>query len=309
MNNTEEDRINILLDYCLRGYYVLTINLIEEDKNFYGSKILKSIKVLSNVMKSKNFKLLQYFFDNALIDKSILGKMANEILAVDKKEVRHYLISKINIYNNWFCYYTIITDVILKNNFDDLKEIMLCREGFFVNHFEVVVTIVQKGNLNMLKLVLNDPDIKIDINDNNGKLLLCAIDNKHIDIVDYLLTDKTLKENSLIHLQNDQALINAFKVGSVEIVDYLTDKKNKDYINFNSRNYEGLCIAIKLKHQSLLEHLILNERIIIDEKIMEEISYLDGFEIVQQIIKRKEDYLLLKNINNPLIKKKEKTKL
>lgn len=309
MDKTEEERIAILLDYCLRGYYFLTIQLIEQDKVFYSKKIFKSIAVLSNIIKSQNFKLLQYFFTNSLVDKLMLGKLSNEILAVKRKDMRQYLISKLNPYNNWFCYYTIISEVILKDDFNELKEIIANGQEFFVNHFDIAVTVVQMGNLNMLKLMLNDPMLKIDINDCNGKLLLDAINNEHIDIVDYLLTDKTLKENALIHIQNDQALVNACNVGSVKIVDYLTNQKNENYINFNSRNYEGLCVAVKLKHQLLLEHLILNEIIIIDEKIIEEISYLDGFDIVQQILEKKKDYFLLKNISNPLIKKKGKTKL
>lgn len=87
---------------------------------------------------------------------------------------------------------------------------------------EILVAAVENNNIDMVDFLLTNKEIKNpDIHLHYDKALRYACTHEHIDIIKFLLTSEKLKEKANIHAKNDECLIWSFKSEKFKTVDYL----------------------------------------------------------------------------------------
>lgn len=115
----------------------------------------------------------------------------------------------------------------------------------------------EEGDIKLIKSLLEDKDLNVDINCFNGCFLHKAAKNGHLEIVKYLLTSTTLKENINIHSGNGEALKEACENGHLDIVKYLlTSLELKDHADIYANNNSAFRMACEKQQIEIIEYLL-----------------------------------------------------
>lgn len=182
--------------------------------------------------------------------------------------------------------------------------------GSALNHTnQPLISAATKGNLKILQFLLDNPRLKKKayVHAGNDEVILSAMKNNHVNLVDYLLNRKYLK--STIYYAAYTNLYQCAKTSANDVIVYLLENKNKFLIKSNITNFKeceyNLLFNIKEKDIELLKYVIIDYQLDITEKIKEKI--LKGnFDYIQKIIEKRD--LINKLENNLEIKNNTKVK-
>lgn len=118
----------------------------------------------------------------------------------------------------------------------------------------------KSGDLNLIKNLLEDKDLNIDINCFDGSFLHAAAKSGHIKILQYLLTSETLKEHIDIHSAQGLALKNACENGHLEVVKYLlTSPELTEHARINEDNCLAFKNACEKNHFEIIKYLLTSQ--------------------------------------------------
>ena len=193
--------------------------------------------------------------------------------------------------------------MINKNLYKDLTSIQLNDE---------LLNACQKGNLEIVKYILTNPDfVKYiltnpdlkkysNINDKNNKVrdaLICSCIKGHLAIVKYLLTSPDLKEHVNVNDKDNIGgytnLIYACMYDRLDLVKYLlTSPDLKEHADINQKDNNGmtgLMYACRYSHLDLVKYFIIELNINTDENMMrwlkgenqENIVYENALKIIE----------------------------
>jgi ankyrin repeat protein len=136
------------------------------------------------------------------------------------------------------------------------------KKGFIVNNkqgegFKVACAC---GRLEIVKYLLTNKSLhhNIDIKIDNNAGFRWACEYNQLEVIKYLLASHELKEHADIHVNEDFGFTKASEQGYIEIVEYLlTNKELKDKANLNARDDYAFRFACKNEHKNVVK-LLLN---------------------------------------------------
>lgn len=118
-----------------------------------------------------------------------------------------------------------------------------------IEESEILIAAVENNNIEMVDFLLTNKEIKNpDIHLHYDKALRYACTHEHIEIIKFLLTSEKLKEKANVHAKNDECLIWSFKSEKFKTVNYLLFEykiKMTDYLNLYVKNNRELIEYIK----------------------------------------------------------------
>lgn len=113
-----------------------------------------------------------------------------------------------------------------------------------IDKSEILIAAVENNNIEMVDFLLTNKEIKNpDIHLHYDKALRYACTHEHIEIIKFLLTSEKLKEKANVHAKNDECLIWSFKSEKFKTVNYLLFEykiKMTDYLNLYVKNNREL---------------------------------------------------------------------
>lgn len=139
-------------------------------------------------------------------------------------------------------------------------------KNFDINHYKnvskedlesEVYRACEQGNLALIKRLLEDKELNIDIHYTEDCFLCTAALYGHLEVVKYLLNSPTLKENCNINDYDGKAFIYACGEQKVEIVKYLlTSHDLKEKLNLNKILVNAMRLACQKDNVELADCLI-----------------------------------------------------
>lgn len=149
---------------------------------------------------------------------------------------------------------------------------------------KLFLTVVKKGNLEIVKLLLSHEGLDYNYNEDGQTALYCAVSNRHIEIVDFLMglkkfdinfttvdttrDEKEVTKSTILHLAVEKY---ACDIVELLLTKYNLDINSKDevvkYDRYNKkkiveiRERTPLYIALFYDHSSMIELLISKENI------------------------------------------------
>jgi ankyrin repeat protein len=203
-----------------------------------------------------------------------------------------------------------INNFLLNNKIEDKEELKLvnhiifteaCRYGYldvlkFIIEKDTKGTIINNkkgegfkvacacGRLEVVKYLLTDKSLKhnIDIKIDNDGGFRWACEYNQLEVIKYLLASPDLKIHSDINVNEDFGFIKASEQGYIEIAEYLlTNKDLKQKPNLNARDDYAFRFACKNEHKDVVK-LLLQVASQFNTKIN---IYAKDFQVLKELIK------------------------
>jgi len=285
-DNYKDEDGNTILHIAIKENWIPVVRmlLLNQKANYFNSLNNDRETPLILAIKNNNIEILKLLLENSKIDLKLKDKdgitpmmwymaiMNNESYSTNIENIKKKLEGPKNNLNFKDVNSKSILDIaIKKNNIYILRILLLIKDSNYLNSLNKdgitpLILAIQYSKIEIVKMLLDNPNIDINIQDKNGHTaLIHAITNNKIEIVKMLLDHPNID----INFQNkngNTALIHAISNNKIEIVKMLLDHPNID-INFQNKNeYTALIYAIDQNNIEILKILLDNPNIDVNNK-------------------------------------------
>lgn len=135
-----------------------------------------------------------------------------------------------------------------------------------INHYKtmkpydvqmIVYEACEKGDINLVKQFLENEELNVDINCFQGCFLTKSIKHGHLELVKYLLTSKSLKENISIEVGEGEPLKEACEHAQLEIIKYLlTSPELKQHADIYTNQNNAFRMACEKQHIEIIDYFL-----------------------------------------------------
>jgi len=228
-------------------------------KNKYCNPGLKSNEILNHYIKIKNNKMVKKILNDRRINPCIKNNYPIELSVLKKNYKIMKLLLDYNTVRNGPLENTF--DVLVINNSLKYIKLLLLRTNVdpgYKNNKSLIVS-ARFGYLEIIKFLINHPKIKPNCNINF--IVHTAIIHNKIDVLKYLLGNSILKID--LSYENNKNIETACIYGYTNIVNLLLKYKEVDPYRTKSLVY-----AVKVKNIEIIKQLLYYETLYYEEAIM-----------------------------------------
>lgn len=260
---------NLLLRSCIsKGHYNLAERLIKN--NFaYITEDMENSAPTGEAIRWLNSKSQKEVSIETAILKGMVDEVQNKLDNTDTISWKLLM----EIFHNKSGDYVRVVDLLLKNNKADANEIINIMDSEEKEITWPLFSAAEKGNLNMVKLLLKYSDVnKQNLRGTTALWIACC--NKHIDVVLELL--QMGADPNLTNFKGDSPLIPACQKGSDSIVEILLES-GANLNSYNKNRDNPVLICCRTGQAKILEILLKRFSQPELKKMLETCAEIDGF--------------------------------